>query len=91
MRFAFRSLAVLFAAVLGTSAALAQPYPAKQPIKAVVPFAAGSATDQIGRAFAAEDAGNAGTDHRRRQQARRQRHAGRRRRGQVAAPTATPS
>ena len=54
MRLAFRSLAVLFAAVLGTSAALAQPYPGKQPIKAVVPFAAGSATDQIGRAFAAK-------------------------------------
>jgi tripartite-type tricarboxylate transporter receptor subunit TctC len=54
MRFAFRSLAVLFSAVLGTSAALAQPYPTKQPIKAVVPFAAGSATDQIGRAFAAK-------------------------------------
>ena len=54
MRFAFRSLAVLFAAVLGTSAALAQAYPSKQPIKAVVPFAAGSATDQIGRAFAAK-------------------------------------
>jgi len=34
----------------GTSA-LAQPYPNK-PIRAVVPFAAGSATDQIGRAFA---------------------------------------
>ena len=33
------------------SAALAQAYPNK-PIKAIVPFAAGSATDQIGRAFA---------------------------------------
>jgi tripartite-type tricarboxylate transporter receptor subunit TctC len=54
MRLILRSLAVLFAAVLGTSAALAQPYPSKQPIKAVVPFAAGSATDQIGRAFAAK-------------------------------------
>ena len=32
-------------------AALAQSYPSK-PIKAIVPFAAGSATDQIGRAFA---------------------------------------
>ena len=31
----------------------AQTYPAK-PIKAIVPFAAGSATDQIGRAFAAK-------------------------------------
>jgi tripartite-type tricarboxylate transporter receptor subunit TctC len=53
MRLAFRSLAVLFAAVLTTSAALAQQYPNK-PIKAIVPFAAGSATDQIGRAFAAK-------------------------------------
>ncbi len=35
------------------SSALAQAYPNK-PIKAVVPFAAGSATDQIGRAFAAK-------------------------------------
>jgi tripartite-type tricarboxylate transporter receptor subunit TctC len=34
-------------------AALAQGYPNK-PIKAIVPFAAGSATDQIGRAFAAK-------------------------------------
>jgi tripartite-type tricarboxylate transporter receptor subunit TctC len=33
--------------------ALAQAYPSK-PIKAIVPFAAGSATDQIGRAFAAK-------------------------------------
>jgi len=41
------------AALLCTSgAAFAQAWPAKQPIKAVVPFAAGSATDQIGRAFA---------------------------------------
>ncbi len=36
-----------------SSAALAQAYPAK-PIKAIVPFAPGSATDQIGRAFAAK-------------------------------------
>ena len=50
-RFVFRSLAVICGAVLCTSAALAQPYPNK-PIKAIVPFAAGSATDQIGRAFA---------------------------------------
>ena len=44
---------VLSAAVttLLCSAALAQSYP-DRPIKAVVPFAAGSATDQIGRAFA---------------------------------------
>jgi tripartite-type tricarboxylate transporter receptor subunit TctC len=37
----------------GSTAALAQAYPSK-PIKAIVPFAAGSATDQIGRAFAAK-------------------------------------
>ena len=53
MRSAFRSFAVLCCAVLCASAALAQPYPNK-PIKAIVPFAAGSATDQIGRAFAAK-------------------------------------
>jgi tripartite-type tricarboxylate transporter receptor subunit TctC len=39
------------AALLASTAASAQPYPNK-PIRAVVPFAAGSATDQIGRAFA---------------------------------------
>jgi tripartite-type tricarboxylate transporter receptor subunit TctC len=39
--------------VLFSTVALAQPYPNK-PIKAIVPFAAGSATDQIGRAFAAK-------------------------------------
>jgi len=54
MRTAFRWIAALSAALLGTSLAVAQPYPGKQPIKAVVPFAAGSATDQIGRAFAAK-------------------------------------
>ena len=36
---------------LTASQAHAQAYPNK-PIKAIVPFAAGSATDQIGRAFA---------------------------------------
>lgn len=46
-----RRLALLSGALLCTSAALAQGYPTK-PIRAVVPFAAGSATDQIGRAFA---------------------------------------
>jgi len=44
----FLALATL-AFVLGANA---QTYPTK-PIKAIVPFAAGSATDQIGRAFAA--------------------------------------
>jgi tripartite-type tricarboxylate transporter receptor subunit TctC len=42
---------IVAAASLCSAAALAQPYPNK-PIRAVVPFAAGSATDQIGRAFA---------------------------------------
>lgn len=42
-------LSGLLLAVCGT--AMAQGYPNK-PIKAIVPFAAGSATDQIGRAFA---------------------------------------
>jgi len=50
MRIAVRWLAAFSAAVLCTSTASAQPYPNK-PIKAVVPFAAGSATDTIGRAF----------------------------------------
>ncbi len=52
MRFLPRTLALLGAALLSATA-LAQPYPNK-PIKAIVPFAAGSATDQIGRAFAAK-------------------------------------
>ncbi|HRK39256.1 MAG TPA: tripartite tricarboxylate transporter substrate binding protein [Burkholderiaceae bacterium] len=51
MRTSFRLLASLVGTFCFTSAALAQAYPNK-PIKAVVPFAAGSATDQIGRAFA---------------------------------------
>ncbi len=38
---------------LASTSAMAQAYPSK-PIKAIVPFAAGSATDQIGRAFAAK-------------------------------------
>ncbi|MCC2675373.1 MAG: tctC [Ramlibacter sp.] len=53
MRRTFLSLAVLAAASLLTSPAFAQAYPTK-PIKAIVPFAPGSATDQIGRAFANE-------------------------------------
>jgi tripartite-type tricarboxylate transporter receptor subunit TctC len=51
VRRTFLSLAVLATASLFSPAVLAQAYPAK-PIRAVVPFAAGSATDQIGRAFA---------------------------------------
>ncbi|MEY2683665.1 MAG: hypothetical protein RJA09_809 [Pseudomonadota bacterium] len=47
----FQPLWVLALAACGATSALAQNYPDK-PIKAVVPFAAGSATDQIGRAFA---------------------------------------
>ena len=43
----------VIAAALWAVSATAQPYPNK-PIKAIVPFAAGSATDQIGRAFAAK-------------------------------------
>ena len=46
-----RHLALSTAALLCATATWAQPYPNK-PIRAVVPFAAGSATDQIGRAFA---------------------------------------
>jgi tripartite-type tricarboxylate transporter receptor subunit TctC len=46
-----RRLAIAAAALLVGAAAQAQTYPNK-PIRAVVPFAAGSATDQIGRAFA---------------------------------------
>ena len=55
MRFALRPFcpfALACGAMLFTAAAMAQSYPSK-PIKAIVPFAAGSATDQIGRAFAA--------------------------------------
>jgi tripartite-type tricarboxylate transporter receptor subunit TctC len=53
VRRTFLSLAVLAAASLFTAGAFAQAWPSK-PIRALVPFAPGSATDQIGRAFAAE-------------------------------------
>ena len=54
MRILQTVLAALVAAALPAAPALAQAYPSKQPIKAIVPFAPGSATDQIGRAFAAK-------------------------------------
>ncbi len=54
MRIPSRWLAVAAASLALASTAYAQAWPTKQPIKAVVPFAAGSATDQIGRAFAAK-------------------------------------
>jgi tripartite-type tricarboxylate transporter receptor subunit TctC len=44
-------LGLLCVLALPTTGVQAQTYPSK-PIKAIVPFAAGSATDQIGRAFA---------------------------------------
>ncbi len=48
-----RTITTLLAGLVlaASGAAMAQGYPNK-PIKAIVPFAAGSATDQIGRAFA---------------------------------------
>ena len=52
-RGAVLSAALAAAAIFAPYAAQAQAFPVK-PIKAIVPFAAGSATDQIGRAFAAE-------------------------------------
>ena len=54
-----RRLTLLAAALLCAGVAQAQPYPNK-PIRAVVPFAAGSATDQIGRAFAEKMAATLG-------------------------------
>ena len=59
MTFINRRLAVLGATLLCSAGALAQAYPNK-PIRAVVPFAAGSATDQIGRAFAEKMAATLG-------------------------------
>jgi tripartite-type tricarboxylate transporter receptor subunit TctC len=49
----FANAVVLAAASLVSVAALAQAFPSK-PIKAIVPFAPGSATDQIARAFGAK-------------------------------------
>ena len=69
-----RSLAfVAIALIVPGAAATAQDWPAKQPIKIVVPFSAGSATDitartvfeqvgrQIGQTFVVENRGGAGT------------------------------
>ena len=58
-RLTLSAAALSAAALLCTTAALAQPYPNK-PIRAVVPFAAGSATDQIARAFAEKMAATLG-------------------------------
>ncbi len=61
MQSALRRLATVtaLAATSALNSAYAQPYPNK-PIKAIVPFAAGSATDQIGRAFAEKMAATLG-------------------------------
>ena len=71
IRLAIGALALLF--VLSPVAAPAQDWPAKQPIKVIVPFTAGSATDivgrivfeqvgkQIGQNFVFENRGGAGT------------------------------
>src|SRR6185436_3185543 len=67
----FGALAVLL--VLSPATAFAQDWPTKQPIKVIVPFTAGSATDitartvfdqvgkQIGQTFVVENKGGAGT------------------------------
>ena len=59
MRHPFRWLAALTTLLAVAGTAQAQPFPNK-PIRAVVPFAAGSATDQIGRAFAEKMAATLG-------------------------------
>jgi tripartite-type tricarboxylate transporter receptor subunit TctC len=68
-----RSLAFVAVALVVPAAASAQDWPGKQPIKIVVPFTAGSATDitartvfeqvgrQIGQTFIVENRGGAGT------------------------------
>ena len=53
MRRAFLALALLAAGSFFSPGSFAQAYPSK-PIRAVVPFAPGSATDQLGRAFGDE-------------------------------------
>ncbi|WP_415066109.1 Bug family tripartite tricarboxylate transporter substrate binding protein [Polynucleobacter necessarius] len=58
LRYCF-SLGLGVAFSLISSATLADNYPSK-PIKAIVPFAPGSSTDQIGRAFAAKMAESLG-------------------------------
>lgn len=67
------SVRVLALLLLSPAAALAQDWPTKQPIKVIVPFSAGSATDvagrivfdqvgkQIGQSFIFENRGGAGT------------------------------
>ncbi len=81
------SLLALLGALLGlalpSAGALAQSYPSK-PIKAIVPFAAGSATDQIGRAFAQKMSREPGADDRDRESPGCEWHAGRRCSGQGA-------
>ena len=71
IRLSVRALALLL--MLSPVAAPAQDWPAKQPIKIIVPFTAGSATDitgrivfeqvgkQIGQTFIFENRGGAGT------------------------------
>jgi tripartite-type tricarboxylate transporter receptor subunit TctC len=55
----FLSAGLAASALLATGVAHAQAYPNK-PVKVIVPFAAGSATDQIGRFFAAKMAESLG-------------------------------